>query len=173
MGSLIAINRQIKEKRKYYLYAFMGNAVIYGIFNLLSVLFSKPVAYPLGTIFVWSMVITTFFVFGLKQMFYWNLVPMVLYILLNFLLSEEEHAEATHVEIGGYEQQIYIILGILGAFFIIGFIMEIVTRLLKGRKFMLESASQEEDIDLWEDEEESTYIDERYEPIKNDDPRWS
>lgn len=124
MGGLLAINRLFQQRRKHYLYVFIGNAVVYGLFNLLSVLFSKPSAYPLGTIFVWSMVISTFLVFRLKQMFYWNLVPVILYVFLSFILSEHEHAEATHVNVDGYynvagyyAQQLYLIVGVLGAFF--------------------------------------------------------
>lgn len=175
MGVVRSINRTFQKRKNIYLYVFIGNAVVYGLFNLLSVLFSKPVAYPLGTIFLWSIIITTFLVFTLNQMFYWNLVPMVLYILLKFALSEQEHAEATHVETGGFELQIYVLLGVLVAFFIIGLIMEIVTRSFGSRKISSEFNDQEEDTELWEEEDEnvSTYTDKRYEPIKKDDPRWS
>lgn len=181
MSGLLAISRQFQKRRKYYLYAFIGNAVVYGIFNLLSVLFSKPIDYPLGTIFVWSMLITTFMIFGLKQMFYWNLVPVILYVFLRFILAEHEHAEAIHVNVDGYydvrgyyEQQLYIIAGVLGAFFIVGSIMEMVTRSFRSKRSSVSAAQEEEELELWEDEEESsTYTDQRYEPIKSDDPRWS
>lgn len=179
---LLAASSTFQKRRKVFLFAFIVNCVVFGIVSAISAGLSFPElvdSYPLGTTFVWSMFLATLLLFDWKQMFYWNLVPLLLnigYALLNAGYEKGE-SEIEIVE-GGWELQAITAIFIVIAFFFVGVVMQVIV-VLKNRKDLsavtqhnrIVDSDDEEDYEIEELNEE--YVHEEFKPIDKDDPRWS
>lgn len=169
-----------QARRKIYLFAFIVNAVVFGIVNAVSAASTFPEladSYPLGTTFVWSLVLATFLIFGWKQMFYWNLIPLILNIAYALMGAGYEVEEtSTYLVEGGWELGAITALIIVGSFFMIGMIMQLISGLRNRReaaKHRVATGNRQMEDDLSDEDYDDEDYDERlYQPIGNDDVRW-
>lgn len=170
-----------QSRRKIYLFTFIVNCVLFGIISAISAGLSFPElaeSYPMGTTFVWSMLLATFLMFGWRQIFYWNLVPLLLNIAYALMSAGYEVGESeTHLVEGGWQLEAVTALMIVAAFMVVGIIMQLISSLQAWKKAKEENPTnyngnerdlEEED----EDEFEDNYDERQFQPIGNDDSRW-
>jgi hypothetical protein len=167
-----------QSRRKIYLFTFIVNCVLFGIISAISAGLTFPElaeSYPMGTTFVWSMLLATFLMFGWRQMFYWNLIPLLLnigYALMNAGYEVEE--SETHLVEGGFQLEAVTALIIVAAFFVVGIVMQLVSSLQERKKAKQENSSNYNEVRDSEDEDdfEDDYDERQYQPIGNDNSHW-
>ncbi|MFB8378145.1 hypothetical protein [Paenibacillus taichungensis] len=169
-----------QSRRKIYLFTFIVNCVLFGIISAISAGLTFPElaeSYPMGTTFVWSMLLATFLMFGLRQMFYWNLVPLLLnigYALMNAGYEVEE--SETHLVEGGFQLEAVTALIIVAAFFVVGIVMQLISSLTERKKAKQENPSNYNEVRESDDEDEDDFEDDyderQYQPIGNDNSHW-
>ncbi|MEN1990260.1 hypothetical protein [Paenibacillus hubeiensis] len=179
---LSSIVSTFTTRRKYYLFVFIANWVVFGLINIISTASSFPElaqSYPLGTVFIWSMLVTTFLVYRGKQLFLWNMIPIVLYTGYALLDAGYETEESeTHMVEGGWDLSLNMVIAGIVGFFVFSIVMQLISFLKNRNERVAEEVTvpqieSDDDVDEEEDVDTEDYSSNNpYTPVSSDDPRW-